>query len=72
MSEILSECLPAQPVAVLSGPSHAEEVVRKMPTAVVVGCTIDSIAQRLQAAVFQPRFPRYTNSDVAAWSSAAL
>jgi glycerol-3-phosphate dehydrogenase (NAD(P)+) len=65
MSEILAECLPAQLVAVLSGPSHAEEVVRKMPTAVVVGCTDAEIAQRLQTAFSSRSFRAYTNSDVA-------
>jgi glycerol-3-phosphate dehydrogenase (NAD(P)+) len=65
MSEILAECLPAHSIAVLSGPSHAEEVVRKMPTAVVVGCTDDHIAQRLQAAFSSRSFRTYTNRDVA-------
>ena len=49
----------------LSGPSHAEEVARKMPTAVVLGCRDAAIAQRLQRAFTTPFFRAYTNDDVA-------
>src|SRR5262245_12083733 len=37
-SEIVAEMLGAAPVAVLSGPSHAEEVARGLPTSVAVAC----------------------------------
>lgn len=64
MSEILAECLPRNPVAVLSGPSHAEEVVRKMPTAVVLGCQRADLLEKLQPAFATPFFRPYTNEDV--------
>ena len=38
MSEILAEELPGYAVAALSGPSHAEEVAREMPTGCVAAC----------------------------------
>ncbi len=65
MSEILSESLPGHTVAVLSGPSHAEEVARGMPTCVVIGCEDAVIAQKLQRAFSASWFRAYTNDDVA-------
>lgn len=65
MSEILVECFPNNPVAVLSGPSHAEEVARKMPAAVVIGCADTTLAQRLQQSFATPFFRPYTSDDVA-------
>ena len=65
MSQILAECFPRNPVGVLSGPSHAEEVARRMPTALVLGCTDTPLAKRLQRAVATPFFRAYTSDDVA-------
>lgn len=65
MSQILSETFPRNPVAVLSGPSHAEEVARRAPTAIVLGCTDATIAARLQRAFHTPSFRAYTSDDVA-------
>lgn len=65
MSEVLAESFPRHVVAVLSGPSHAEEVARHLPTAIVLGCADSSAAQRLQQAFFTPSFRAYTNDDVA-------
>ena len=48
MSQLLSDAMPAQPVAVLSGPNHAEEIARRQPAAAVIGCTNQLIARRLQ------------------------
>src|SRR5439155_21860731 len=62
---ILAECFPRNPVADLSGPRHAEEVVRKMPTAVVLGCRDAEVLGRLQQAFTTPFFRSYTNEDVA-------
>jgi glycerol-3-phosphate dehydrogenase (NAD(P)+) len=63
MSEIAAEILRHDAVTVLSGPSHAEEVSRGLPTAVVVAAR-----DRQQAAFFQrlfsgPRFRVYTSCD---------
>jgi glycerol-3-phosphate dehydrogenase (NAD(P)+) len=65
MTEILSEYFPAHTIAALSGPSHAEEVARKQPTAVSIACADESAAQRLQRAFSTGFFRAYTNDDVA-------
>ena len=65
MSEILVECLPGRPVAVLSGPSHAEEVARQRPAAVVVGCAHTETAVRLQTLFNAGTLRAYTGEDVA-------
>lgn len=65
MSEIIAEFFPRNPVAVLSGPSHAEEVARRMPTAVVIGCRDTSIAEQLQQVFSTRSFRAYTSDDVA-------
>lgn len=64
MSEIVAEQFPDHPVAVLSGPSHAEEVARQRPTCVVLGCKDAALAQRLQRAFSTPYFRAYTSDDV--------
>ncbi len=65
MSEIIAECFPRHPVGVLSGPSHAEEVARQMPTALVLGCRDGALAKRLQQAFSTPSFRAYMSDDVA-------
>jgi glycerol-3-phosphate dehydrogenase (NAD(P)+) len=50
--------------AVLSGPNHAEEVARDMPSATVVASADDEVAARLQAAIMCDTFRVYTNDDV--------
>jgi glycerol-3-phosphate dehydrogenase (NAD(P)+) len=64
MSEILSETLPGHPLAVLSGPSHAEEVARNAPTAVVIGSAELALAKGLQSLFFSKNFRAYTSTDV--------
>jgi glycerol-3-phosphate dehydrogenase (NAD(P)+) len=65
MSEIIIESFPRNAVAVLSGPSHAEEVARQMPTAVVLGAADAAVAHRLQQAFSTKFFRAYTHDDVA-------
>ena len=65
MSEVIGEHFPDHPLAVLSGPSHAEEVARKMPTCVVLGCGDSGLAQKLQRAFTAPFFRAYTSDDIA-------
>ncbi len=65
MSEILAEALPRNPVAALSGPSHAEEVARLTPAAVVIGAAESDVAARLQGLLHCPSFRAYTSDDVA-------
>lgn len=65
MSQILAECLPGRPVAVLSGPSHAEEVARGGPTAIVLGCAEATTGEALQRLFNAAALRAYTSDDVA-------
>ena len=65
MSEILAQALPASRIAVLSGPSHAEEVAVSMPTAVVLGCEDAALAMQIQSVLNSQTFRVYTSTDVA-------
>ncbi len=65
MSEILAEHLPDHPLAVLSGPSHAEEVARGTPTAVVSGSADPDAAASVQDTFSTATFRVYTSSDMA-------
>ena len=63
MSELAAEILEHPEVAALSGPSHAEEVARDIPTAVVIASRNPQLAQTLQRAFSNPRFRVYTSDD---------
>jgi glycerol-3-phosphate dehydrogenase (NAD(P)+) len=52
------------PAAALSGPNHAEEVSRDMPSATVVAAADEAMALALQAAISSDTFRVYTNDDV--------
>lgn len=64
MTEIISEEIPNADVAVLSGPSHAEEVSRNIPTTVVAGAKIRKTAERIQAIFMNEVFRVYTSPDM--------
>ncbi|MGI8431177.1 MAG: NAD(P)H-dependent glycerol-3-phosphate dehydrogenase [Chthoniobacterales bacterium] len=64
MSEIIAEQFPANPVAVLSGPNLAIEVAQGLPTATVLGCRDESIAEQLQQALGSSRFRVYTSHEI--------
>lgn len=66
MTEILEDELinHRNRIAVLSGPSHAEEVARQLPTAVVIASRNKEIAQSAQDLFMSPTFRVYTNPDV--------
>lgn len=66
VSQVVEEELPeyTQKIAVLSGPSHAEEVSREMPTAVVVAARSQEVAQYIQDVFMTPNFRVYTSSDL--------
>jgi len=51
-------------IVTLSGPSHAEEVSRKIPTTVVVAGFQEKIAKKIQRTFMNPYFRVYTNSDI--------
>jgi glycerol-3-phosphate dehydrogenase (NAD(P)+) len=63
-TEILRELTHNDRLAVLSGPSHAEEVSRGMPTSVVVASTHAELAGWIQEQFTTERFRVYTNQDV--------
>jgi glycerol-3-phosphate dehydrogenase (NAD(P)+) len=63
-SEIVRQVLGAHHVAVLSGPSHAEEVARNLPTSVVVASSDLGLARLIQQHFSTDRFRVYTNLDV--------
>ncbi len=68
MSEVAKDVLGAeisQQYAVLSGPSHAEEVSREVPTVVTVGAYRKSVAIKVQDIFMSKNFRVYTNPDVA-------
>jgi glycerol-3-phosphate dehydrogenase (NAD(P)+) len=62
-SEIIAEETGTS-VAALSGPNHAEEIARDMPSATVVACTDEAVARRLQAALISDLFRVYTSTDI--------
>jgi len=67
MSQVLSEELPKKlkgRIVVLSGPSHAEEVSRKIPTSVVVAANSEKLGGEVQKIFFTPYFRVYTNPDM--------
>lgn len=63
-TEILRQLTGSRDLAVLSGPSHAEEVSRGLPTSVVVASENLSVARRIQQAFSTERFRVYTNLDL--------
>lgn len=62
-SEILAEVLGGRPIAVLSGPSHAEEVAIGLPASVVVASTDENLARAAQATLSSENFRIYTHND---------
>lgn len=68
MSEVLTEELPFVPsgkIVCLSGPSHAEEVARRIPTAVVIAGSDDELLAQLQPLFSTTYFRAYRSSDLA-------
>ena len=63
MSDIAAEILGIADIAVLSGPSHAEEVARGLPTAVVAAAHDVRLAETVQRLFAGPRFRVYTSTD---------
>lgn len=67
MSEVIGEVIDEKTVdriAVLSGPNHSEEVIRKIPTATVIASNEKRIAEKLQDIFMRSYFRVYTSSDV--------
>lgn len=64
MTDIIEEVLPQAESAVLSGPSHAEEVARLLPTTCVIGAHTEATARDLQSLFMSPAFRVYISSDM--------
>jgi len=66
VTQALSACLDvsSQRVMALSGPSHAEEVARKIPTAIVIAGEDHALTREVQGATVLPTFRVYSSSDV--------
>jgi glycerol-3-phosphate dehydrogenase (NAD(P)+) len=63
-TEIVQQTLGVHQLAALTGPSHAEEVSRGLPTSVVVASTDAELARWIQDRFSTSRFRVYTNADV--------
>lgn len=63
-SEIIKEILKSKDIAVLSGPSHAEEVSRKLPTSVVVASGNLELSKQLQHIFSNDYFRVYVQKDM--------
>ncbi|MCQ6246207.1 NAD(P)H-dependent glycerol-3-phosphate dehydrogenase [Streptomyces malaysiensis] len=65
-SEVIAEVtgLPADRIAVLSGPNLAAEIMSGQPAAATVACPDETTARRFQAACHTPYFRPYTSTDV--------
>jgi glycerol-3-phosphate dehydrogenase (NAD(P)+) len=60
----LSTAIQGRPVAVLSGPNHAEEIGAGLPAAAVIASEDEKLALTLQEELISPRFRVYVNTDV--------
>lgn len=64
VSEVIFEFFPKNPIGIISGPSHAEEVSRDIPTTVVSSSVSLEVAEYLQDVFITPSFRVYTNPDI--------
>ena len=64
MTDVIEDEIHNARVGVLSGPSHAEEVGRKIPTTVVAGAHDKATAEAIQDAFMNPVFRVYTSPDM--------
>ncbi len=64
LTDVIKDELPCVEVAALSGPSHAEEVGKEIPTSVVVGAYSKETAEKIQNIFMNNVFRVYTSPDV--------
>lgn len=64
LSEVLEEELPGIPVVILSGPSHAEEIARGVPTTIVAACKQRVHAEYVQDLLMSSDLRVYVNDDM--------
>jgi len=64
LHEVAKEVCPSSPVAVLSGPTFADEVAKGLPTAVTLAAEKLDLAEGLRARIARPEFRIYVSDDV--------
>ena len=64
MSEVIEDEIPSNPIVILSGPSHAEEVALDIPTTLVVTSKKMEYAKIVQDVFMTSKFRIYTNEDL--------
>ena len=64
LEEIIAEELPNNPIAVFSGPSHAEEVSKEVPTAMVLASKNNKLLGELQEMLMNENMRIYLSNDV--------
>ena len=63
-SEVITDVLGPREVVALGGPSHAEEIARRLPASVVAASTNSELARSVQDSFTTERFRVYTNNDL--------
>lgn len=64
LSDVVKEEIPQATIAVMSGPSHAEEVAKGIPTTNIVACDVHESAVLIQNIFMSDTFRVYTGSDI--------
>lgn len=64
LSEVIAEEIPESPIVALTGPSHAEEVARKIPTSIVAASRSLAAAQAVQGIMRSQNLKIYTSGDI--------
>jgi glycerol-3-phosphate dehydrogenase (NAD(P)+) len=64
MHEVAREVCPSSPLAVLSGPTFAQEVAQGLPTAVTLAADDAHLAERLRERIARPTFRIYVSDDI--------
>jgi glycerol-3-phosphate dehydrogenase (NAD(P)+) len=63
LGSVLAEALPGRPIAILSGPSFADEVIRGLPTAVTIAADDAALSERIAKAMGSASFRPYVSTD---------
>lgn len=64
LTETIKDKIPQAHIAALSGPSHAEEVAKKIPTTLVAACSDMEVAHKIQEVFMTDYLRIYTNEDI--------
>jgi glycerol-3-phosphate dehydrogenase (NAD(P)+) len=64
MSEVAAQARPGAPIAVLSGPTFAQEVAEGLPTAITLACADEALGAEIADRLARPGFRPYLSTDV--------